>query len=75
MKLTITPALTTQAMKAMAATIKAVHAANALNLEMSPPAIAPSDEPTSKEIAEVTEMEVWRELQKIQKTSPENKHA
>ena len=41
----------------------------------SPPAISPSDAPTSSEIAEVTVTAVWRELQNSQKTSPPNRHA
>ena len=64
MKLTIEPALTSQAMKAMSATSKAVPAASALNRVVSPPAIPPNDAPTSSEMAEVTVMAVCRELQK-----------
>ena len=75
MKLTMAPARTSQAMNAIAATSNAVQAANALKRDGSPAAIVPSDEPMSKEIADVTVMAVWRELQKSQKTSPENKHA
>ena len=75
MKLTIEPALASQAMKAMSATSKAVPAASALNRLVSPPAIPPNDAPTSREMAEVTVMAVWRELQKSQKTRPPNKHA
>ena len=75
MKLMIEPALTSQAMKAMSATSKAVPAASALNRVVSPPAISPSEAPTSRDIAEVTVMAVCRELQNSQKTSPPNKHA
>src|ERR1700740_1684819 len=75
MKLTIEPALTNQAMMAMSATSKAVPAASALNRVVSPPVISPRDAPTSSEMAEVTVMTVWRELQNSQNTSPPNKHA
>src|SRR5213075_1989134 len=75
MKLTIEPALTSQAMKAMSATSKAVPAASALNRVVSPPPISPSDEPTSRDMAEVTVIDVYRELQNSQKISPANKHA
>ena len=57
-KLTIEPALTSHAMKAMSATSKAVPAASALNRVVSPPAISPSEAPTSKDMAEVTVMAV-----------------
>ena len=40
-----------------------------------PPVISPSDEPITSEIAEVTEIAVCREPQKIQKTKPPNKQA
>ena len=75
MKLMIEPALTSQAMKAMTATSMAVADASATNRVVSPPAMSPSDAPTSSEMAEVTVMVVWRELQNSQKTSPPNKHA
>ena len=75
MKLTIEPALTSQAMKAMSATSKAVPAASAPKRVVSPPAMSPSDAPTSSEMAEVTVMAVCRELQNSQKTSPPNRHA
>ena len=45
-------------MNAIAATINAVQAAKAPKREGSPPAIVPSDEPISKEIADVTVMAV-----------------
>ena len=75
MKLTIEPALTSQAMNAMSATSNAVPAASALNRVVSPPAIPPSDAPTSREMADVTVIAVCRELQNSQKTNPPNKHA
>src|SRR5436190_924749 len=75
MKLTIEPALTSQAMKAMTATRTAVPAARALNRLVSPPASSPNEAPVSSEIADVTVMVVCRELQNSQKTSPPNKHA
>ena len=75
MKLTIEPALASQAMKAMSATSKAVPAASALKRVVSPPAISPNDAPTSSEIADVTVIDVCRELQNSQKTNPPNKHA
>src|SRR6267142_2770088 len=75
MKLMTEPALTSQAMKAISATSKAVPAANALNRVVSPPAISPSEAPTSKDIADVTVTAVCRELQNSQKTSPPNKQA
>ena len=75
MKLTIEPALTSQAMKATSDTSSAVPAASAPNRLVSPPAISPSDAPISSEMAEVTVMAVWRELQNSQKTSPPNRHA
>lgn len=69
------PARTIHAMKAMAAVNRAVQAAIAPNREGSPPDNPPSVEPMSSEMAEVTLMDVCRELQKIQKTSPEKRHA
>src|SRR5436190_21350510 len=75
MKLTIEPALTSQAMKAMSATSTAVPAASALNRLVSPPALPLTDAPTRREMAEVTGMTVCRELQNSQKTSPPNKQA
>ncbi len=74
-KLIIEPALASHATNAMSATSKAVAAASAPNRFTSPPAIPPSDEPMSREMAEVTVMVVCRELQNSQKTSPPNKHA
>ena len=52
-----------------------MHAASAREARRSPPAISPSEAPTSSEIAEVTVIAVWRELQNSQKTRPENRHA
>lgn len=75
MKLTIEPALAAQAMKAMSATSRAVPAANALKRVGSPPEISPSEAPTSSEMAEVTVIAVWRELQNSQNTKPPNKQA
>ena len=75
MKLTIEPALTSQAMKAMSPTSMAVPAASAVNRVGSPPEMLPSVEPINSEMAEVTVMVVCRELQNSQKTSPPNRHA
>ena len=75
MKLTIEPAFTAHAMKAMKATSRAVAAARDWKREVSPPAISPSDAPTSSEIADVTVIAVWRELQNSQKTRPEKRQA
>jgi hypothetical protein len=74
-KFTIAPALTAQARNPIRATRSAVQAAKPAKREVSPPARSASDEPTSSEIADVTVIEVWRELQNSQKTSPENMHA
>jgi hypothetical protein len=52
-----------------------VHAASAPKRDASPPANSPSEEPTNSEIADVTVIAVWRELQNSQKTSPENGQA
>ena len=57
------------------ATSNAVPAASAANRAGSSPAIEPRVDPTSSEMADVTVIDVWRELQKIQKTSPENRQA
>ena len=75
MKLTIEPALASQATNAMTATSNAVPAASAPKRVMSPPVISPNDAPTSSEITDVTVTAVWRELQKSQKTSPEKRQA
>lgn len=75
MKLTIEPAFASQAMSAMSATSRAVPAARAPNRVVSPPATSPSDAPTSSEMAEVTVIDVCRELQKSQNTSPEKRQA
>ena len=75
MKLTIEPALTSHATNAMSATSNAVPAASAPKRVGSPPAISPSDAPTSREMADVTVMAVCRELQNSQKTSPEKRQA
>jgi hypothetical protein len=75
MKLTIEPALHSQAMKAMSATSTAVPAASAPNRVVSPTAIPPNDAPTSNEMADVTVIVVCRELQNNQKTSPPKRHA
>ena len=75
MKCTSTPAFASQAMKAMTATRKAVPIAKLVKRHASPPAISASDTPRTKEIAEVTVIEVKREPQKIQKTRPLNRHA
>ena len=75
MKLTTTPARTNQASKATVATRKAVQLASAVNRVGSPPAMSPSEEPIKSEMADVTLMTVCFELQKNQKTNPENRHA
>src|SRR5579862_2626952 len=75
MKLMIEPALTSQAMKAMSATSNAVPAASAPKRVVLPPAISPSEAPTSKDMADVTVTTVCRELQNNQKTNPPNRHA
>jgi hypothetical protein len=75
MKLTIAPARTAHAISAMTATRTAVPAASPLKRVTSPPAISANEAPTSNEIAEVTVMAVCRELQKSQKTKPENRQA
>ena len=54
---------------------KAVPAASALKRVASPPVISPNEAPTSSEMAEVTVIAVWRELQNSQKTSPEKRQA
>src|SRR6201981_1361392 len=73
MKFTITPAFTSQAMKAITPTINAVHDANAQKREASPPPRSPNDAPTNTEIADVTVIAVCRELQNSQKTRPEKR--
>src|SRR5215218_8531979 len=75
MKVTTAPALQSHAAKAMAATRSAVQAASARKRLASPPAMLPSDAPSSSEIAEVTVITVCRELQRSQKTRPEKRHA
>src|SRR2546429_9317985 len=75
MKLTIEPALTSQAVKAMHATSTAVPAASALKRLVSPPAIPPNDAPTSSEIADETVVGVCREIHNNHKTSPPKQHA
>ena len=75
MKLTIAPARTAHAISAMIATRTAVPAASALKRVTSPPAISANEAPTNSEMADVTVMAVCRELQKSQKTKPENRQA
>ena len=75
MERSIAPARTSQAVKAIAAVSKAVHEASAAKRVVSPAAIPPRLEPTRREIAEVTVTTVCFELQKSQKTRPENKQA
>jgi hypothetical protein len=74
-KRTMAPALTSQAAAAITATSRAVPEASAPKRAASPSARPPKVEPTSSDRAEVTETTVWRELQKIQNTSPENRQA
>ncbi len=69
-KFTTEPARASHARNAIVAVSSAVHAAIAPKRAGSPPAMLPSDEPMSSEIAEVTLIEVCRELQKSQNTSP-----
>src|SRR5215467_14262249 len=73
-KFTTEPACASQARNAIAAVGSAVQAAIAPKRAGSLPAMLPSDEPMSSEIAEVTLIDVCCELQKSQKTSPLNKH-
>ena len=75
MQLTAEPARTSHAMNAIAAVSNAVAAASAPKREGSPPAMLPSDEPMSNEIADVTVIDVCRELQNSQNTRPPNKQA
>ena len=75
MKFTMPPARTKRATNASAATNTAVPAASTPNRAGSPPVMAPSEEPTSSEIAEVTVTEVCRELVNNQNTRPEKIHA
>src|SRR5262245_4881882 len=75
MKLTIEPARASHAMKAVSATRRAVPAGRGRQRVVSPPEKSPREAPTRSEMAEVTVMAVWRELQKIQKTMPEKRHA
>ena len=61
-------------MKAISATSKAVPAASAPNRRVAAGDLA-QGRADSSEMAEVTVMTVWRELQKSQKTNPPNRHA
>ena len=74
-KFTIAPARTAHAISAMIATRTAVPAASALKRVTSPPAISANEAPTNSEMADVTVMAVCLELQKSQKTKPENRQA
>src|SRR5262249_11620613 len=74
-KFTTEPARTSHARNAIVAVNSAMQAAIAPKRAGSPPAMLPSDEQTSSEIAEVTLIHVCRELHKSQNTSPPNKHA
>src|SRR3954464_2737640 len=75
MNFTIAPARKIQATNAAAAASRAVHDARAANRLGSPFAIPPRLEPMRSEIADVTVIAVWRELQKIQNTRPEKRQA
>ena len=75
MKFTIAPALASHARNAMSATSNAVAAASAPKRAVSPPAISPNDAPINSEMAEVTVMDVCRELQNNQNTNPPKRHA
>src|SRR5688572_10198913 len=74
-KLTTDPPSSSQTRNARPATRRAVQAARAATRAGSPPPSSPREEPTRSEIADVTVIAVWREEQKSQKTSPENRHA
>src|SRR5271166_3417201 len=74
-KFTTEPAHADHARNAIAPVSSAVQAAIAPKRAGSPPAMLPSDEPISNEIAEVTLILVCRELHKSQNTSPPNRHA
>ena len=69
------PARTSHAANAIAATIARRHAASAAWRAGSPPLSSPTDAPISSDNADVTVMTVCFELQKSQKTSPENRQA
>jgi hypothetical protein len=72
---TALPARTNHAAIAIAPTISAMHAASAVCRAGSPPLSPLTDAPASSDSADVTVTTVCRELQKIQKTSPPNRHA
>jgi len=67
--------LKSQTSSAKPETISAVQAASAAKRDVSPPATSPSVAPIRSEIADVTVIAVWRELQKSQKTSPAKRQA
>jgi hypothetical protein len=69
------PARASQAAKAIVAIMSVTHAAIAAWRAGSPPLNSPTDAPISSDSPEVTVTTVCFELQKSQKTSPENKHA
>ena len=76
MKLTAEPARASHAMKAISADEQ--RGAGRQRAESAPDRHRPgppSDEPISSEIADVTVIDVCRELQKSQKTSPPKRHA
>ena len=75
MKLMTAPARTSHAIKAITATTSAVAAASAPKRVVSPFAMSPRLAPMSIEIADVTVMAVWRELQKSHQTTPPKRHA
>ena len=69
------PARTSQAAKAIAATISVMQAASAACRAGSPPLSSPTDAPISSDSADVTVIAVCLELQNSQNTSPENRQA
>ena len=69
------PARTSHAANAIAAIISVTPAASAAWRSGSPALKSPTDAPISSDNADVTVMTVCFELQKIQNTSPENRHA
>jgi hypothetical protein len=74
-KSVVEPARTIRASTPIAPTMSAVQAASAPKRAGSPPASAPSEEPISSEIAEVTVIAVCREPLNIQYTRAGNRHA
>jgi hypothetical protein len=61
-------------MKAIADTNNAVADASAARRTLSPPDHSPRDDPINNEIADVTVIDVCRELQNNQNTNPAKRH-